>query len=153
MPTPSCFGLSMKKHIVSLHASWKSKPAVLATLPKDMNLGQDSFVFVDDSAAECAMASGSLPHLRVVQLPPLPKEGTRSGTASALAIGLESSVSWYASCAFATDAFMSAHPYLCSSFASPDPVQSDSSRTGGIASQPGKTAEDSKRTKLYQDMA
>ncbi|TDC60098.1 HAD-IIIC family phosphatase [Micromonospora sp. KC207] len=53
---------------VRVSASWRPKPETLAGLAEELNLGQDSLVFADDSAAECGMVATLLPQVAVVEL-------------------------------------------------------------------------------------
>ncbi|MFD5466854.1 HAD-IIIC family phosphatase [Kitasatospora sp. NPDC127059] len=53
---------------VRVAANWRPKPENLAELAKALNIGVDSFVFVDDSAFECGMVRHALPDVAVVRL-------------------------------------------------------------------------------------
>jgi FkbH-like protein len=50
--------------------NWDSKPDNLADIAEELNLGLDSFVFLDDSAFECTLMRQALPQVTVVQVPP-----------------------------------------------------------------------------------
>ncbi|WP_067825844.1 HAD-IIIC family phosphatase [Actinomadura kijaniata] len=54
--------------LVRVAASWRPKPDGIAELARDLNLGADSFVFVDDSAYECGLVRHALPEVTVVRL-------------------------------------------------------------------------------------
>ncbi|MFI9615412.1 HAD-IIIC family phosphatase [Streptomyces sp. NPDC052023] len=49
-------------------ANWQPKDANLRLIAEALDLGLDSFVFVDDSPAECGLVSSSLPQVAVVRL-------------------------------------------------------------------------------------
>lgn len=53
---------------VSIKANWDPKDRNIAESASDLNLGIDSFVFVDDNPAECAIVEGQLPQVNVINL-------------------------------------------------------------------------------------
>ncbi|KNB50935.1 HAD-IIIC family phosphatase [Streptomyces caatingaensis] len=53
---------------VRIKANWRPKDANLAELADELNLGLDSFVFVDDSPFETGLVASSLPDVTVVRL-------------------------------------------------------------------------------------
>ncbi|MGP4028929.1 HAD-IIIC family phosphatase [Actinomadura sp. 3N407] len=53
---------------VRVTANWRPKPDNLTALAQALNIGVDSFVFVDDSAYECGLVRHALPEVTVVQL-------------------------------------------------------------------------------------
>lgn len=55
--------------LVAVEAGWGTKSESLRRLARTLNLGLDSFVFIDDSGAECAEVRGALPEVLVLQLP------------------------------------------------------------------------------------
>ena len=57
------------RHFVGWRLNWVSKPENLRSLAAELNLGLDSFVFVDDSPKECAEVSGSVPEVLALPLP------------------------------------------------------------------------------------
>ncbi len=57
------------EHFTSMHVSWSAKPDAIRHIAETLNLGLDSFVFIDDSAVECAMMRDSLPDVMTVLLP------------------------------------------------------------------------------------
>lgn len=60
----------LKKEDFVLHAiNWNSKADNIAELSQKLNLGLDSFVFVDDSDFECHLVSERLPSVKVLQVP------------------------------------------------------------------------------------
>jgi FkbH-like protein len=63
-----------ESHFVARRVNWTPKPDNLRSLAAELNLGLDSFVFVDDSDHECAMVREQLPQVEVVQVPRRPHE-------------------------------------------------------------------------------
>jgi FkbH-like protein len=57
------------EHIAAYRINWKSKPQNLASLASALNLGLDSFVFLDDSPLECALVRAELPQVVTLQIP------------------------------------------------------------------------------------
>jgi FkbH-like protein len=57
-------------HIVAHRINWEPKPQNIATLAKVLNLGLESFVFLDDNPVECALMRSELPQVVTLQLPP-----------------------------------------------------------------------------------
>ena len=56
-------------HFAARRVNWLSKTDNLVDLAEELNLGLDSFVFVDDSPHECAAVRQRLPEVEVVQTP------------------------------------------------------------------------------------
>ena len=54
---------------VAWRINWESKADNLAALAKELNLGLDSFIFVDDNPKECAEVDSSAPEVLTVPLP------------------------------------------------------------------------------------
>src|SRR5512147_2828780 len=61
-----------RQHLSAECISWEPKSAALRRLAEELSLGLDSFVFVDDSPAECEEVRRLLPEVAVLQLPPDP---------------------------------------------------------------------------------
>ncbi|HMF51828.1 MAG TPA: hypothetical protein VK603_24435, partial [Candidatus Saccharimonadales bacterium] len=62
-------GMVLKReHIAAAQINWLLKSQNLRQLAKDLNLGSDSFVFIDDSAAECAEVSANAPEVLTLHL-------------------------------------------------------------------------------------
>jgi FkbH-like protein len=55
--------------IAAHRINWHPKPDNLRELAAELNLGLDSFVFLDDSPAECTLVRRTLPQVSVVQVP------------------------------------------------------------------------------------
>jgi FkbH-like protein len=60
-------------HIVSHRINWLPKPANIRSLASELNLGLDSFVFIDDNPVECAQMRAELPQVITLLLPPEPE--------------------------------------------------------------------------------
>jgi FkbH-like protein len=64
--------LAMPLHLDDFAAwriNWESKADNLAALARELNLGLDSFIFVDDNTKECAEVESSVPEVLTVPLP------------------------------------------------------------------------------------
>lgn len=57
------------EHFAAKRVNWLPKPDNLVSLAEELNLGLDSFVFIDDSDHECAAVRHALPQVEVVQAP------------------------------------------------------------------------------------
>ncbi|HPF38404.1 MAG TPA: HAD-IIIC family phosphatase [Phycisphaerae bacterium] len=57
------------EHFASMRVSWAPKPDAVREIAATLNLNTDSFVFIDDSAVECAMMRETLPEVLTVHLP------------------------------------------------------------------------------------
>ncbi|WP_411845596.1 amino acid adenylation domain-containing protein [Roseibacillus persicicus] len=60
--------------IVGWKVNWQSKSSNIAALAEQLNLGLDSFVFLDDNPMEIAEVAASLPQVTVVELPQNPDD-------------------------------------------------------------------------------
>ena len=58
-----------KKHIISWKVNWKEKSSNIKEIAEELNLGLDSFIFVDDDALECSKMAESCPEVLTLQLP------------------------------------------------------------------------------------
>lgn len=58
-----------KEHIVTSKINWNDKVANILEIRQELNLGLDSFVFMDDAGFECAMVKEQLPEVTVYQVP------------------------------------------------------------------------------------
>ena len=56
-------------HFAARRVNWVPKPDNLISLAEELNLGLDSFIFVDDSDHECAAVRERLPQVQVIQVP------------------------------------------------------------------------------------
>ena len=57
------------EHFAAQRVNWLPKPDNLRSIAEELNLGLDSFVFVDDSDHECAAVRHSLKDVLVIQVP------------------------------------------------------------------------------------
>jgi FkbH-like protein len=64
---PHC--LLKPEHLAGRRVGWGRKDEALVSLARELNVGVDSFVFVDDSSYECALVRESLPEVDVRQVP------------------------------------------------------------------------------------
>ncbi len=63
-----------RKHFASMRINWRPKPENLQEIAAELNLGLDSFVFIDDSPVECELVRAALPQVLTVPLPSEPAE-------------------------------------------------------------------------------
>ncbi|MBW4479485.1 MAG: HAD-IIIC family phosphatase [Tolypothrix brevis GSE-NOS-MK-07-07A] len=61
-----------RSDIAAYRINWKAKSANLRELAEELNLGLDSFVFVDDSPVECLEVQTNSPEVTVVTMPKEP---------------------------------------------------------------------------------
>lgn len=61
--------LLKREHIVSWRINWELKSRNLKSLAEELNLGLDSFIFIDDDAAVCAEVTANCPEVLTIQLP------------------------------------------------------------------------------------
>ncbi len=66
--------LLKREHITSWKINWESKYIGLRALAQELNLGIDSFIFIDDSAKECYEMMANNPQVLTLQLPEEPKQ-------------------------------------------------------------------------------
>lgn len=64
------------RHFAAMRVNWEPKPRNLQSMAEELNLGIDSFVFVDDSEVECELVLRTLPRVRTVPLPREPADYT-----------------------------------------------------------------------------
>ena len=57
------------QHFAAIEINWEQKPANLRRIAETLNIGLDSFVFLDDNPLERAQVSAELPMVNVVELP------------------------------------------------------------------------------------
>ena len=60
------------EHFAARRVNWLPKSGNLQALAEELNLGLDSFVFIDDSDHECAAVRQALPQVEVIQAPAQP---------------------------------------------------------------------------------
>ena len=72
---PDC--LLRPQHFVSIRINWNDKVRNILDIARELNLGLDSFVFIDDSDFECDHIRETLPEVSVIQLPRDPTQYER----------------------------------------------------------------------------
>ncbi|TYP79318.1 non-ribosomal peptide synthetase [Paenibacillus methanolicus] len=58
-----------KEHFAAWRVNWQPKSANIRELAEELNLGLDSFLFVDDNAAECLAMMSACPEVLTLKLP------------------------------------------------------------------------------------
>jgi FkbH-like protein len=58
-----------REHLAAWRIDWAPKSANLRRLAEELNLGLDSFVFIDDNPVECAEVRAACPEVLVLELP------------------------------------------------------------------------------------
>lgn len=59
-----------ESQIVAKKVNWEDKTTNLRALAQELNLGLDSFIFLDDSSFECEAVRQQLPMVKTLQVPP-----------------------------------------------------------------------------------
>jgi FkbH-like protein len=57
------------EHLVSWRTNWDIKSENIKSLAEELNLGLDSFIFLDDNPVECAEVKANCPEVLTLQLP------------------------------------------------------------------------------------
>ena len=60
------------KHFAATRINWRDKASNMRELARELNIGIDSFVFVDDNPAECELIRQECPEVDVVMVPEKP---------------------------------------------------------------------------------
>ena len=58
-----------RKHFATIRANWEPKPANMLEISKELNLGLDSLLFVDDSPVEREVMRKALPEILTLEMP------------------------------------------------------------------------------------
>jgi FkbH-like protein len=58
-----------RKHLVSWRINWELKSRNMQSMAEELNLGLDSFIFLDDNPIECAQVRADCPEVLTLQLP------------------------------------------------------------------------------------
>lgn len=58
-----------ESQIVAKKVNWEDKPSNLRALAQELNLGLESFIFLDDSSFECEAVRQQLPMVKTLQVP------------------------------------------------------------------------------------
>lgn len=64
---PHC--ILKRSHISSFKINWSDKVTNILAIAKELNIGLDSMVFIDDTIMECEYVSKNIPELTVLQVP------------------------------------------------------------------------------------
>jgi FkbH-like protein len=57
------------EHFACMKINWEPKPANIAKIAEELNIGLDSLIFIDDNPVERAQVRAALPTVNVVELP------------------------------------------------------------------------------------
>jgi len=60
-------------HITSYRLNWNAKSENIRSLSRELGLGLDAFIFIDDNPVECAEMAAHCPEVLTLQLPPEPQ--------------------------------------------------------------------------------
>ena len=63
-----------REHLTAMRLNWSPKSENLKDLARELNLGLDSFIFLDDNPVECAEVRANCPEVLVLQTPAEPEE-------------------------------------------------------------------------------
>lgn len=63
-----------EEHLISSRVNWNSKSSNLQSLAQELDLSLDSFIFIDDSALECAEVRANCPAVLALQFPETQEE-------------------------------------------------------------------------------
>lgn len=66
-----------REHIVSWRINWRPKSENIKSLAQELNLGLDSFIFMDDNPVECAEVKANCPEVLALRLPEDPAVSAR----------------------------------------------------------------------------
>jgi len=61
-----------REHFAAMRINWQDKAANLRDIARELNIGVDSCIFIDDNPVECDLVRGECPECDVVQLPDKP---------------------------------------------------------------------------------
>ena len=63
-----------REHLVAWRINWMPKSQNIREMAEELNLGMDSFIFIDDNPVECAEVRAGCPEVLVVQFPDDPED-------------------------------------------------------------------------------
>lgn len=69
---PNC--ILKKEHFIAIRANWNKKAQNILDISKNLKLGVNNFVFIDDSDIECSLVQESIPDLDIIQAPKNPQD-------------------------------------------------------------------------------
>lgn len=61
--------LKLKEHVVLLKVNWEDKSSNIEAITRELSLGLDAFVFIDDNPVECSEVASKLPMVAVINVP------------------------------------------------------------------------------------
>jgi len=61
--------LIKREHLVSWRINWQPKSENIKSLAQELQLGLDSFIFIDDNSVECAVVKAHCPEVLTLQVP------------------------------------------------------------------------------------
>lgn len=61
--------LQLQEHIVLLKVNWETKSSNIVAIARELSLGLDAFVFIDDNPVECSEVASELPMVSVINVP------------------------------------------------------------------------------------
>ncbi|MCR9191604.1 MAG: amino acid adenylation domain-containing protein [Gammaproteobacteria bacterium] len=61
--------LNLEKHICTHRINWETKSTNIESIAKELDLGLDSFIFIDDNKIECGEVQAKIPEVLVIELP------------------------------------------------------------------------------------
>ncbi len=64
-------------HFVARRINWRQKSENIRALAQELNLGSDSFIFLDDDPVECAEVQSNCPEVLTFQVPRDPEQSAR----------------------------------------------------------------------------
>jgi FkbH-like protein len=64
--------LLREKHFASIQANWNPKPQNMEAIAKEINIGLDSLVFIDDNPAERQLVRQMMPQVETLEMPANP---------------------------------------------------------------------------------
>ena len=62
------------EHLASWRVNWQPKSGNIKSIARELNLGLDSFIFLDDNPVECAEVEANCPEVLALQLPENPED-------------------------------------------------------------------------------
>lgn len=61
--------LNLEEHICTYRINWETKSKNIQSIAKELDLGLDSFIFIDDNKIECAEVKAEIPEVLAIELP------------------------------------------------------------------------------------
>lgn len=61
--------LQLSEHVVLLKVNWRDKSSNIEAIARELSLGLDAFVFIDDNPVECSEVASKLPMISVINVP------------------------------------------------------------------------------------